>query len=350
MTLGPIMLDIEGTKLTAADKRKLLHPAVGGVILFTRNYSSLAQLTQLTAEIRALRTPPLLIAVDHEGGRVQRFRTDFHRSPPMRELGRIWDEHPAEARRLARQTGYVLAAELRAAGVDFSFTPVLDMDYGASCVIGDRAFHRQPEVIADLAHSLMSGLKSGGMNAVGKHFPGHGGICADSHFEVPVDRRAYSAIEMNDMVPFRKMINLGLIGIMPAHVIYPEVDSSPAGFSEVWLKKILRDELGFEGCIFSDDLNMEGAAVAGDVVKRAESALKAGCDMALICNNPEGADTLLAELRWDISALSLVRMARMHGHPHPESIVELHENSKFVKAVKDIASIGMSSGELPLGN
>jgi beta-N-acetylhexosaminidase len=350
MTLGPIMLDIEGTKLTAADKRKLLHPAVGGVILFTRNYSSLAQLTQLTAEIRALRTPPLLIAVDHEGGRVQRFRTDFTRLPPMRELGRIWDEHPAEARRLARQTGYVLAAELRAAGVDFSFTPVLDMDYGASCVIGDRAFHRQPEVIADLAHSLMSGLKSGGMNAVGKHFPGHGGIRADSHFEVPVDRRAYSAIEMNDMVPFRKMINFGLIGIMPAHVIYPEVDSSPAGFSGVWLKKILRGELGFEGCIFSDDLNMEGAAVAGDVLKRAESALKAGCDMALICNNPEGADTLLEELRWDISALSLVRLARMHGHPHPESIVELHENNRFIKAVKDIAGIGMSSGELPLGD
>jgi beta-N-acetylhexosaminidase len=350
MTLGPIMLDIEGMKLTAADKRKLLHPAVGGVILFTRNYSSLAQLTQLTAEIRTLRTPPLLIAVDHEGGRVQRFRTDFTRLPPMRELGRIWDEHPAEARRLARQTGYVLAAELRAGGVDFSFTPVLDMDYGASCVIGDRAFHRQPEVIAELAHSLMSGLKSGGMNAVGKHFPGHGGIRADSHFEAPVDRRAYSAIEMNDMVPFRKMINLGLIGVMPAHVIYPEVDSSPAGFSEVWLKKILRGELGFEGCIFSDDLNMEGAAVAGDVLKRAESALKAGCDMVLICNNPEGADTLLAELRWDIPALSLVRLARMHGHPHPESIVELHENSKFVKAIKDIAGIGMSSGELPLGN
>lgn len=344
------MLDIEGMKLTAADKRKLLHPAVGGVILFTRNYSSLAQLTQLTAEIRALRTPPLLIAVDHEGGRVQRFRTDFTRLPPMRELGRIWDEHPGEARHLARQTGYVLAAELRAAGVDFSFTPVLDMDYGASCVIGDRAFHRQPEVIADLAHSLMSGLKSGGMNAVGKHFPGHGGIRADSHFEVPVDRRAYSAIEMNDLVPFRKMIKLGLIGIMPAHVIYPEVDNRPAGFSEVWLKKILRGELGFEGCIFSDDLNMEGAAVAGDVLKRAQSALKAGCDMVLLCNNPEGADTLLAELRWDIPALGLVRLARMHGHPHHESIVELRENSKFVKAVKDIAGIGMSSGELPLGN
>ena len=344
------MLDIEGTKLTAADKGKLLHPAVGGVILFTRNYASLAQLAQLTAEIHALRMPPLLIVVDHEGGRVQRFRTDFTRLPPMRELGRIWDEHPGQARHLARQTGYVLAAELRAAGVDFSFTPVLDMDYGTSCVIGDRAIHHEPEVIADLAHSLMSGLKSGGMNAVGKHFPGHGCIRADSHFELPIDQRAYYDIEMNDMIPFRKMVDLGLIGIMPAHVIYPEVDNRPAGFSEVWLKKILRGELGFEGCIFSDDLNMEGAAVAGDVVQRAESALKAGCDMVLICNNPKGADRLLAELRWDIPAISLVRLARMHGRPHPESIVELHENDKFLKAVKDIGGIGLRSGELPLGN
>jgi beta-N-acetylhexosaminidase len=350
MTLGPIMLDIEGTKLTAADKTRLLHPAVGGVILFTRNYASLAQLTQLTAEIHALRTPPLLVAVDHEGGRVQRFRTDFTRLPPMRELGRVWDDHPAQARHLARQVGYIMAAELRAAGVDFSFAPVLDMDYGTSCVIGDRALHRDPEAIGHLAHSLMSGLKSGGMNAVGKHFPGHGCIQADSHFELPIDPRTYADIEMNDMVPFRKMIDLGLIGIMPAHVIYPKVDIRPAGFSEIWLKKVLRGELGFEGCIFSDDLNMEGAAFAGSVLRRAESALDAGCDMVLVCNNPEAADTVLAELRWDIPALSLVRLARMHGQPHPESTAELHENSKFVKAVKDIAGIGMRSGELPLGN
>ena len=348
MSLGPVMLDIEGTQLTADDKKKLLHPLVGGVILFTRNYSSLCQLAQLTAEIHALRTPPLLIAVDHEGGRVQRFREDFTRLPPMRELGIIWDDHPVKARHLAQQTGYVLAAELRAAGVDLSFTPVLDMDHGQSCIIGDRAFHHKPKAIADLAHSLMSGLKSGGMTAVGKHFPGHGYIEADSHIEVPVDERAYLDIEENDLIPFRKMIGFGLAGIMPAHVIYPQVDAHPAGFSEIWLKKILRGELGFEGCIFSDDLNMEGAAIAGNMLQRAESALNAGCDMVLVCNNPEAADTLLAELQWDISAISVVRLARMRGQPHPDSVVKLHESASFVKAVEEIGSLGLRSGELPL--
>ncbi len=348
MSLGPVMLDIEGTQLTADDKKKLLHPLIGGVILFTRNFSSRGQLVQLTAEIHALRTPPLLIAVDHEGGRVQRFREDFTRLPPMRELGIIWDEHPIKARHLAQQTGYVLAAELRAAGIDLSFTPVLDMDHGQSCVIGDRAFHHKPQAIADLAHSLMSGLKSGGMAAVGKHFPGHGYIEADSHIEVPVDKRTYVDIEENDLIPFRKMINFGLAGIMPAHVIYPQVDICPAGFSEIWLKKILRGELGFEGCIFSDDLNMEGAAIAGNILGRAKSALNAGCDMVLVCNNPKAADTLLTELRWDIPAISVARLARMRGRPHPDSVVKLHESASFVKAVEEIGSLGIRSGELPL--
>ncbi|MBN9123680.1 MAG: beta-N-acetylhexosaminidase [Nitrosospira sp. 56-18] len=348
MSLGPVMLDIEGTELTAADKEKLRHPLVGGVILFTRNYASLTQLNQLTAEIHALRTPSLLIAVDHEGGRVQRFRDGFTRLPPMRELGNAWDEHPDRARHLAQQTGYVLAAELRAAGVDFSFTPVLDIDYGQSCVIKDRAFHRSPQAVTELAHSLASGLKLGGMAAVGKHFPGHGHIQADSHFEMPVDERSYAAIESADLSPFRKMIGFGLAGIMPAHVIYPAVDALPAGFSTIWLKNILRGELGFEGCIFSDDLSMEGAAGAGGMLQRAQLALQAGCDMILACNNPAGAEALLSGLHWDIPAISVARLAQMRGKPHPDSLAKLHENPAFARAVREIGGIGMRSGELPL--
>ncbi|MBA0916043.1 MAG: beta-N-acetylhexosaminidase, partial [Nitrosospira sp.] len=224
MTLGPIMLDIEGKQLTDSDRRRLQHPLTGGVILFSRNYSSISQLAELTAQIHSLRSPPLLIAVDHEGGRVQRFCENFTRLPAMRELGKIWDQHPIRARHLAHQTGYVLAAELRACGVDLSFTPVLDMDHGQSSVIGDRSFHRDSQAITDLAHSLMMGLKSGGMTAVGKHFPGHGHIESDSHLEIPVDERTYDDIAMDDMTPFRRMIDLGLAGIMPAHIIYSKVD------------------------------------------------------------------------------------------------------------------------------
>lgn len=342
------MLDIAGTQLTAGDRKKLLHPMAGGVILFARNYSSLAQLMELTSEIHALRSPPLLIAVDQEGGRVQRFREEFSRIPPMRELGKIWDEHPSQARHLAQQAGYVLAAELRAAGVDFSFTPVLDMDYGQSRVIGDRAFHREPEAIAELAHNLTSGLRQAGMAAVGKHFPGHGYIAADSHFDMPVDDRSYAEIEMEDLVPFRKMIGFGLAGVMPAHVIYPAVDTQPAGFSETWLKKILRGGLGFEGCIFSDDLSMAGAGAAGNMLARARSALQAGCDMVLVCNDPAATEALLMELRWDLPAISVIRLARMRGHPHPDSLTKLHESMAYVRAVEKIAAIGLRSGELPL--
>lgn len=348
MSLGPIMLDVEGTQLTIDDKRRLQHPLTGGVILFTRNYSSLRQLTELTTEIHALRTPSLLIAVDHEGGRIQRFRKDFTRLPAMRELGRIWDEHPIRARHLAQLTGYVLAAELRACGVDLSFTPVLDVDHGQSSIIGNRAFHRKPQAIGDLAHSLMLGLKQGGMAAIGKHFPGHGYIQADSHIEIPVDKRTYPDIEMDDLIPFRQMIDFGLTSIMPAHIIYPKVDSQPAGFSKIWLQKILRTELGFDGCIFSDDLSMEGAAVAGDVVQRAEVAFNAGCDMVLVCNNPHAADKLLAELQWDIPAISLARLARMRGRSRPDSVAKLYENAHFIKSMKEVGNIGVSNGELPL--
>lgn len=346
MGIGSVMLDVAGTELTAEDEARLRHPLVGGVILFARNYQSTRQLTELTASIHALRTPPLLVAVDHEGGRVQRFREGFTRIPPMRELGRIWDEHPKRAKHLAHQAGYVLAAELRACGVDFSFTPVLDVDYGSSGVIGDRAFHSEPQAIAELAHSLLQGLRQGGMHTVGKHFPGHGFVRADSHLEIPVDERSYTDIELCDLIPFRQMINFGLSAVMPAHVIYPKVDPNPAGFSKVWLKDILRGELGFEGCIFSDDLSMEGATVAGGIVQRAEAALQAGCDMVLVCNRPDLADELLDGLKWDMPVTSKARIAHMRGNPHPDTLVQLHEQAEFIKALHEVASIGSSSGEL----
>jgi len=345
---GPVMLDVLGKTLCAEDEKRLRHPLVGGVILFKRNYESPSQLAELTASIHALRSPPLLIAVDHEGGRVQRFRDGFTRIPAMRELGKVWDTHPKRAKHLAQQAGFVLASELRACGVDFSFTPVLDVDYGASGVIGDRAFHSEPQAIAELAHSLLQGLKQGGMPAVGKHFPGHGFVRADSHLEIPVDERSYTDIELCDLIPFRQMVNYGLTAVMPAHVIYPKVDPRPAGFSKVWLKDILRGDLGFEGCIFSDDLSMEGATVAGSIVQRAEAALNAGCDMVLVCNKPDSADELLAGLKWEMAAPSKARLAQMHGHPHPWTLVQLHEDADFVKALHEVANIGMSEGELPL--
>lgn len=348
MLSGPVMLDVEGTVLSVEDRRRLLHPLTGGVILFSRNYASREQLTGLVSEIRALRTPPLLVAVDHEGGRVQRFRDGFTRLPAMRALGMIWDRQPHQARELARETGYVLAAELRTCGVDMSFAPVLDIDYGSSSVIGDRAFHRQPQAIADLGRSLMQGLQAGGMMATGKHFPGHGYIEADSHVAMPVDHRRYADIEMEDLIPFRQMINAGLAGIMPAHVIYPQVDAHPAGFSAVWLKQILRGELDFDGCIFSDDLSMEGATVAGDIVQRATLALKAGCDMVLVCNQPVAADELLVGLVYDMPAVSHARLARMHGRPHPDSIAQLQATTGFTEAVRHVGMIGVGDNELPL--
>ena len=346
MSLGPVMLDIEGTELNENDIRRLQHPLVGGIILFARNYKSPEQLKALTAAIHKVRQPPLLIAVDHEGGRVQRFREGFTRIPAMRELGKVWDHNPKRARQLAEEAGWILAAELRAHGIDFSFTPVLDMDYGSSTVIGDRAFHRNAQPIAELARSLVHGLKKGGMAAVGKHFPGHGFVAADSHVAIPVDEREFDRIAEEDLQPFRQMIDDGLPAIMPAHVIYPAVDSKPAGFSERWLQKVLRQRLGFNGVIFSDDLSMEGAVVAGDVTQRALAALNAGCDMVLLCNRPDLADELLRNLKWDISAVSLARLARMHGRHHPASAVELHENPEFVQALHAVANIGVTEGSL----
>ena len=290
---GPVMLDVAGVELAPDDRDRLRHPLVGGVILFARNYASSAQLKALTAEIRALRAQELLIAVDHEGGRVQRFREGFTPIPPMRALGELWDRDVAAAAREATRLGWTIGSELRAHGVDFSFTPVLDLDYGASTVIGDRAFHRNPNAAAHLASALHDGLRAAGMPAVGKHFPGHGYVAADSHVDVPVDDRPLDRIAVDDLVPFGVMVGRGLEGMMPAHVVYPAVDPQPAGFSAKWLQEILRGRLRFDGMIFSDDLGMAGAHVAGDMVARAQAALGAGCDMVLVCNDPAGADRLL---------------------------------------------------------
>jgi beta-N-acetylhexosaminidase len=348
MALGPVVLDVAGTELTDEDRRRLVHPLAGGVILFSRNYSSPEQLSRLTASVHALRNPPLLIGVDHEGGRVQRFREGFTAIPPMRTLGAAWDIHAARARQLALDMGYVLAAELRAHGVDLTFAPVLDVDYGASSVIGDRAFHSDLQAISELARALTRGFKQAGMSAVGKHFPGHGHVRADSHEEIPVDERSYDEIAADDLVPFRRMIGAGLSGIMPAHVIYPQVDARPAGYSSVWLKEVLRGKLKFDGVIFSDDLSMEGASGAGGIVKRVEAALTAGCDMVLICNNPACVDELFADFSHAMSAVSLARIARMHGRAHAENLVKLREDPRYAKALHAIAGTGAKDGELPL--
>ena len=292
--IGPVMLDVAGTSLDNDDLRRIQHPLTGGVILFARNYHDRAQLCELTSAIHAAK-PSAVIAVDHEGGRVQRFKTDgFTALPPMRQLGILWDKDVLGATKLATDIGFILAAELRACGVDLSFTPVLDLDYGASSVIGDRAFHHDARVVTILAKSLNHGLSLAGMANCGKHFPGHGYAKADSHFEVPVDDRALATILASDAAPY-DWLGLGLAGVMPAHVIYPEVDPHPAGFSKKWLS-ILRKQMGFTGVIFSDDLSMEGASVAGTVVDGANAALKAGCDMILICNAVDKADQLLTEL------------------------------------------------------
>lgn len=316
MSLGPVMLGLSGLELTAEEKEILCHPLVGGVILFTRNYRSPGQLMALIGAIHTLRQPRLLVAVDHEGGRVQRFRQGFTPLPAVRRLGEIHDGDPERARRLAQATGWLMAAELRAVGVDFSFTPVLDLDRGVSKVIGDRAFHHDPQVVAELAHVYMTGMHKAGMEAVGKHFPGHGGVAADSHLELPVDTRSYPDIAAEDLLPFERMIHFGLAGIMPAHVIYTQIDRQPAGFSGRWLKQILRGQLGFQGAIFSDDLDMAGAAIAGAPAERARTALAAGCDMVLVCTDRGAAVDILNNQSDPIDPAAHLRLVRLHGRDH----------------------------------
>ncbi len=310
---GPVVLGLEGTSLSAADRMRLLHPLTGGAILFSRNFESCAQLRALTASIRALRTPSLLICVDHEGGRVQRFREGFTAIPPMRTLGALWDSDVAAAAAEAQRLGELLARELRAHGVDFSFTPVLDLDFGRSAVIGDRAFHGNPNAVAHLASCLKRGLNAGGCAAVGKHFPGHGFVAADSHVDLPVDQRTLDALAADDLIPFAVLAKEGLEALMPAHVVYPAVDHVAAGYSRVWLQDIARGRLQFDGLIFSDDLGMAAAQAAGDIVSRADAAVKAGCDMVLACNDFAAADDLLSRWRPDAQPDLARRTAAMEG-------------------------------------
>jgi len=345
--MGPVMLDIAGTTLTDEDRARLLHPLVFGVILFARNFSDPEQIANLCAELRGLRDPRLLIAVDHEGGRVQRFRSGFTALPPMAALGRIWDQDPQQGVAAARAVGVLIGAELAASGVDLSFTPVLDLDYGPSRAIGDRAFHRDPGAVANLAEALMAGLSERGMQAVGKHFPGHGFVAADSHLEIPVDNRLFGEIAA-DLIPYRRLIPLGLAAVMPAHVIYPEVDAAPAGFSSVWLQRILRKELGFQGVIFSDDLSMEGASVAGGIVQRAEAALGAGCDIVLVCNRPAAADELLAGLSWNAPHGWIERVGGLYGRGAQSPLTALGADAGWRDAQACLAGLSPTAN-LPKG-
>ena len=349
MALGPVIADVEGLTLNEVDRARLMHPQLGGVILFARHFESVPQLCALTAEIRALRGEDFIIAVDHEGGRVQRFRDGFTIIPPMRTLGALWDKDEDAALKAAKDCGYVLASELRACGVNLSFTPVLDLDYGESGVIGDRAFHRDPRIVAALAAALQRGLAEGGLASCGKHFPGHGYIRADSHHEVPIDERDFAAIEADDMLPYKQLIPAGLSSVMPAHVIYPKVDAQPAGFSRKWIKDILRGSYRFEGVIFSDDLSMEGAkagAGAGGVVARANAALSAGCDMVLVCNDAGAADELLAGLEYQMPAVGQARLARMRGRGAIHDMPALQALPEYQRALAAVQAIGKREGDL----
>ena len=338
MPLGPLMVGIAGDTLDQGEEEVLRHPCVGGVVLFSRNYRCRAQLRALCDAIHDLGRPPLLIAVDHEGGRVQRFRDGFSALPAPAQYGALHERSPERARRAARAGGRVMAAELRACGIDFSFAPVLDLDHGVSTVIGDRAFHRDPDVVATLARAFLAGMHDAGSSGVGKHFPGHGGVAADSHHTLPVDRRSYEDIRLADLVPFERLIASDLAGIMPAHVVYECMDACPAGFSRRWIGDVLRGELGFQGMVFSDDLDMAAATAGGGHVARAQAAVDAGCDMVLVCNDWQAAVAVVDGLKTGADPVRAARMARMHGRG-AVTFEQLASDAAYRSAVAEIASL-----------
>jgi beta-N-acetylhexosaminidase len=336
MSLGPLMVDIEGTELSTDDVRVLGHPLVGSVLLFTRNYRDPAQLAALTAAIRAVRTPHLLIVVDHEGGRVQRFREGFTRLPAARLLGRRYDEDRRDGLGLAHSVAWLLAAELRAVGVDFSFAPCIDLDYGVSEIIGDRAFHSDPDSVAALGVATMLGMREAGMAAVAKHFPGHGAVIPDSHVALPVDRREFVDLEP-DIRPYRSLIDNNLPGIMAAHVVFPAVDALPASLSKRWITDVLRGDMGFHGCVFADDLTMAGAAAFGDILARTELAFAAGCDVLPICNARHSVELVLGRFDAQVSsAASQARLVRMRARAE---VQDLQSNRQWQETAARIAAL-----------
>lgn len=338
MPIGNLMLDLTSTTLTAEEVDLLAHPAIGGVIFFTRNYESIQQLTALVKRVRMAAQRPLLLAVDHEGGRVQRFRQSFTVLPALARLGEHYATDPLAARQAAYRLGWLMAAELRAVDIDISFAPVLDLNYGPSQVIGDRSFHREPEIVSELAGAYIGGMHAAGMAATGKHFPGHGFVEADSHLAIPVDLRTQEQIMQADVLPFARLITQGLNAVMPAHVIYEQVDSQPAGFSRIWLQTILRGRLGFNGVIFSDDLSMEAAGVVGGYAERAEAALAAGCDMILACNQRAGIIEILDQVKLQTSPASAERLTRMLGQPFMNRSALL-EQAYWQQAVDEISHL-----------
>jgi beta-N-acetylhexosaminidase len=337
VSLGPLMIDLRGTAI-AADERKWLESSlVGGVILFTRNFASREQVTELVAELHAIRTPPLLVTVDHEGGRVQRFREPFFRLPPFRALGRLYDEDPQGALKTAAAFGWLMAAELRAVGIDMSFTPCVDRDLGLSEVIGDRALHADARAVATLARRIAAGAKRAGMAATAKHFPTHAGARSDSHTAVVVDRRELADLA-DDLLPYRELIANGLQAVMVAHVSFPAVDETPASLSSLWINAQLRDALGFAGAVITDDVSMAGAAVGGSVAARARRALDAGCDLVLLCNSPEEVPGTLEALDGYVNPSAQLRLSRLHGRGGM-SWAELHESAEWRKAQAAIAPL-----------
>jgi beta-N-acetylhexosaminidase len=332
MSLGPLMMDLAGTCVLAEERELLRHPLVGGVILFTRNYLDPQQLTALVSAIHAVRSPPLIVGVDQEGGRVQRFRNGFSGLPPARRIGHEFDLDTRSGVGLARALGWLMAAELRAHGVDISFAPCVDLDMGVSEVIGERAFHASPEAVSQLAGAWMHGMRDAGMAATAKHFPGHGAVVADSHLTLPVDRRTLPDLAP-DLTPYRRLIANGLPAVMAAHVLFPAVDSAPASLSARWIRDVLRGELRFQGVVFSDDLSMGGAAAAyGDIVTRARQALSAGCDMLLVCNNRASVLELLAGLDIEPQPASRLRLVRLHGRAGAPGRAALEASPEWARA------------------